>query len=199
MSIRRKQHPSRLIIPLVAGLSLLISGQAQAAEPSQGAILYTEANFGGVSWAVGEGQYGINDLISSGIGNDNVSSAKVAPGYQLQLCIHGLSDCVSHTTSAANLGAGNNNTSSLIVSKSAFPTLTSAINALSEHVKGNTNLSEQALYDLRDSIINDAAYSSAATDLSLVTLGYQTVQSYESIHGPLFTDAGIKSLSLIHI
>ena len=193
MSTRRKQHPSQLILPLIAGLSFLISGHTQAAEPTQGAILYSEANFGGVSWSVGEGQYDINDLIASGIGNDNVSSAKVAPGYQLQLCIHGPTDCISHTTSAANLGAGNNNTSSLIVSKSAFPTLISAINALSDHVKGNTNLSEQALHDLRDSIINDPAFSSAATDLPLVTLGYQTVQSYESTHGPLFTDAGIKS------
>jgi len=57
MSIRRKQHPSQLILPLIAGLSFLISDHTQAAEPTQGAILYSEANFGGVSWSVGEGQY----------------------------------------------------------------------------------------------------------------------------------------------
>ena len=135
----------------------------------------------------------MNDLIAGGIGNDNVSSVKVAPGYQIQLCAHGPTDCVSHPASAASLGSGNNSTSSLIVSKSASTSIMTAIDALAKHVKGDTNLSEQALYDLRDNIINDAGYSDAASDLPLVVQGYQTIQSYESVHGPLFTDAGTKS------
>ena len=157
--------------------------------------LYSEPNYGGVSWAVDEGTYNLNDLIAGGIGNDNVSSVKVAPGYQLQLCIHGPTDCVSHTTSAASLGAGNNNTSSLIVSKSALTSIVAALDTLTSHVKGDVDLSEQALHDLRDDIINDAGYGTAAFDLPLVTLAYETVQSYESTHGPLFTDAGIKKFS----
>ena len=182
-----------MVLSLAVGLCFPASGYAQAAEPSEGAILYSEPNHGGVSWVVGEGTYDINDLVAGGIGNDNVSSVKVAPGYLLQLCIHGPTDCVSHTNSAASLGAGNNNTSSLIVSKGSFAPILTAIDSLSKHVRGSTNLSEQALYDLRDAIISDPGYSAAETDLSLVELAYETVRSYESIHGPLFTDEGLKS------
>ena len=191
-----KNYSHRVTHPLhsfIACLGFLLSSQVHAVEPTQGGIVYSEPNFGGASWAVAEGTYDMNDLIAGGIGNDNVSSVKVAPGYQIQLCAHGPTDCVSHPASAASLGSGNNSTSSLIVSKSASTSIMTAIDALAKHVKGDTNLSEQALYDLRDNIINDAGYSDAASDLPLVVQGYQTIQSYESVHGPLFTDAGTKS------
>ena len=195
MTKKYSHRVSHLVRSIIACLGFLISAHVYAVDPTQGGILYSEPNYGGVSWAVDEGTYNLNDLIAGGIGNDNVSSVKVAPGYQLQLCIHGPTDCVSHTTSAASLGAGNNNTSSLIVSKSALTSIVAALDTLTSHVKGDVDLSEQALHDLRDDIINDAGYGTAAFDLPLVTLAYETVQSYESTHGPLFTDAGIKKFS----
>lgn len=106
---------------------------------------------------------------------------------------HSPADCEPHGASAANLGGADNTTTSFIVTKGSFTPMLTAVDSLAKHVRGEVNLSEQVLTDLRDVIVNNLSYGGAGFHMPLVALGYETIQSYESIHGPLFTDEGTKT------
>ncbi len=185
---------SRIVLSLAACLSFFLPVHAQTADPTQGIILYADRDYGGASWSVGEGTFGTVELDASGVGNNRASSLRVAPGYQVQLCDGPTNDCVAFSNSIARLGSNlDNRVSNLIVGKTSFGAMQAEVGTLARHVRGETNLSEQALQDLRDRIVNDVSYGAAGRDRDLVARAYETVQSYESIHGPLFTDEGTKT------
>ena len=79
-----------------AGLLFFLSACDTAATPdvappqlvsaATGAVtLYLDCNFSGKSVQLDEGDYNYNDLIALGMPNDNVSSLRVADGYQAEL------------------------------------------------------------------------------------------------------------------
>ncbi len=79
--------------------------------------MYQDENFGGASWQLATGAYDINSIRASVVGNDSISSIRIQAGYQATLCQHNVSNtnngglCETYTSSAAQLGALNNQTS----------------------------------------------------------------------------------------
>jgi len=67
--------------------------------------LYRHVNFRGNSIGVGEGEFSINVLRNSNVGNDQISSISVAAGYSVTACKHGgfRGRCETFTNDASDL------------------------------------------------------------------------------------------------
>ncbi len=68
---------------IVAVLAVFSSAKLQA---SQAVTLYQHINFSGSSLSVGEGDVTVADLRASGVGNNRISSIRVAAGYEVLAC-----------------------------------------------------------------------------------------------------------------
>ena len=94
--------------------------------PQDPAVTFYEGeNFTGASWSVGPGSFNIDALAASAIGNDNLSSIRIEPGYAVTICQHGNNGglCETYTSSVAQLGALNNQASSISVAQVTLTTM----------------------------------------------------------------------------
>ena len=83
--------------------------------PQDPAVAFYEGeNFTGASWSVELGSFNIDAFFASAIGNDNLSSIRIEPGYSVTICQHANNGglCETYSSSVAQLGALNNQASS---------------------------------------------------------------------------------------
>ena len=79
----RKIGAGLLALSLILGISSY--QQARAQEPEEAPVtVYADANYEGASQSFGLGDYGYYDLVD-GIGNDTMSSIRIAQGYRVTL------------------------------------------------------------------------------------------------------------------
>ncbi len=125
---------------------------AQAALDAAAVTIYQHAGYQGASQTVGVGKSGV-----SGIGNDELSSIRVAEGYIARLFEHGDFNgrSVSYTSDASSVGTFNDKTSSIIVERLSgyvLPAVTQANAALAAaqaamDSSGKTLAEAQAAYN----------------------------------------------------
>lgn len=96
---------------------------APAPEPSTAVTVFADAGFGGASLDLGVGSHYIDVLRASAVGNDNISSIRIADGYSVRACQHGsptrLGTCEVYDSSMSNLSVLDNEISGLVVNVSS--------------------------------------------------------------------------------
>ena len=94
-------------------------GSAPTPTPTLGVTVSAESNFGGASLSLGVGDYPIGVIRSwpPGLGNDQISSIELAPGYIVTVCLAANlgPPGVTYTTSQASLGFLDNQISHIVV------------------------------------------------------------------------------------
>ena len=83
-----------------------IASSAKVYASTEKAIkLYADSNYSGTAWSIGPGITPLNMLLTSPVGNDNVSSIDIPRGYSVKVCtnIGGGGVCETYTQSVAQL------------------------------------------------------------------------------------------------
>ncbi|MEM7131274.1 MAG: choice-of-anchor B family protein, partial [Chloroflexota bacterium] len=87
------------------------------------ASFFADANYGGAEWAVQVGIYDLPAVLLSPVGNDEISSIEIEPGYEVRACSEGDGNgtCTTYFTSTTELGIMDNQISYVEIVKSEAP------------------------------------------------------------------------------
>ncbi len=184
---QRRSKPA-LVTLLAAGLLFLLSAcnvvTTPAAAPPQlvsaatgAVVLYLDCNFSGESVQLGAGNYNYNDLIALGMPNDNVSSVRVADGYQVELFLDANYQGRSLTLTGDDSCLIDNNFNDLVSSVRVTRTASAnTCHALTWTPGTNYQLGDVALYPANGryyKVVNVVAGGTDETDPTISTWYWQ--------------------------
>ncbi|MGB7180762.1 MAG: ricin-type beta-trefoil lectin domain protein [Burkholderiaceae bacterium] len=95
---------------LPSNVSTALEPNTQQGNNGGTVTVYQHSAFGGTSWSIGEGTHDANKVIASPVGNDEISSIRIQPGYSVEACQHGggAGNCVTYNSSIQYVGSAMN-------------------------------------------------------------------------------------------
>lgn len=194
----------RLALSTIALVSIASLSSAPASASGSSSSLpvtvYKHVNFRGRTLSIGEGDTSLRTLRRSRVGNDNISSIRIEPGYEVLACEHGgyRGTCLTFTNDTADLRDihFNDVISSLRVSK--IPTTLPVTVFKHVNFRGNSlniGVGDVTIEDLKSSSVGNDTISSIR-----IADGYEVVAcQHGQLRGRCDTYTGdVSDLRVLH-